>query len=69
MAPFYVSFMYKAVTKQGSGGNQTSLYGLLHVYGQFASLPEKEEPDKKTGDTEFTLGASKVMLLLNTVSQ
>jgi hypothetical protein len=33
--------MYKAFVKQGCGGNQTSLYGLLNVYGLFASLPEK----------------------------
>jgi hypothetical protein len=58
--------MYKAVAKQGCGGNQASLYGLLNVYGHFASLPEKEEPGKRTGDTEFTLGASNAMLLLNT---
>jgi len=55
-APFCGSFMYKAVAKQGRGGNQTSLYGgLLTVYGQLASLPEEEKPGKKTGGTEFTV--------------
>jgi hypothetical protein len=68
MAPYCGSFMYKAVAKQGRGGNQTSLYGLLTVYGQLVPLPEKEKPGMKTGDTEFTLGASNVMLLLNTNS-
>jgi hypothetical protein len=57
--------MYKAVAKQGRGGNQTS---LLTVYGQLESLPENEKTGKKTGDTEFTLGASKAMLLFNTNS-
>jgi hypothetical protein len=36
------------------------------MYGQLASLPEEEEIGKKTGDTELTLGASNVILLLNT---
>jgi hypothetical protein len=45
--------MYKAVAKQGRGGNQASLYGLLTVYGQLVSLPDKEKPGKKTGDTIY----------------
>jgi len=65
MAPYCGSSMNKVVAKQGRGGNQTSLYGLLTVYGQLVSLPKKGKPGKETGDTEFTLGASNVTLLLN----